>query len=69
MARFTFCDGCDDREDFADFAQPSKITGVCVTIGTNSGGTSQSMHLCPTCETKLREIANPKSWPRKAVAA
>lgn len=68
MARITFCDGnCGRSEDLN--AKPAKMGCVVVAITSEAASTYDTLHLCKECETRVRADANPKAWPRKAVAA
>jgi ribosomal protein L37AE/L43A len=64
------CDGCDESivvKGPTDWkAVDMTITGLTgfPTGGIFNGG---AWHLCPSCQTRMVSMANPRKWPRVAL--
>jgi hypothetical protein len=59
------CDGCGKEEIIVgpEGGQPSCIKPILISL---KGGADSTYELCPTCERRLQEYADPRKWPRSA---
>jgi hypothetical protein len=57
------CDGCDAEELIVRAEGESPPSIKCVTISIKAAPDT-TFDLCPRCEAKLMEYANPKQWKR-----